>query len=170
MSRKLKVPLVEITNNTLVDPSVGDLFARNQSLEIWGNHGRWVEANNQYLADDVKVRLDRAKSLTNRPDKEKQHDIDQWQQYQKHFNQLVQIGDIAIIPVMPGLIPRKDAGPDQLLDFRQKSFRLSAISSLTGCPQIVIPITDKNSGLTYGIGFLSTKNQDETLLSLAKLF
>jgi Asp-tRNA(Asn)/Glu-tRNA(Gln) amidotransferase A subunit family amidase len=55
-------------------------------------------------------------------------------------------GSVAVLPVTPGLPPERDAGPAELQAFRAGAFRFTALASLTGRPELVIPVHHRSSG------------------------
>jgi Asp-tRNA(Asn)/Glu-tRNA(Gln) amidotransferase A subunit family amidase len=70
---------------------------------------------------------------------------------------------------MPGLPPRRDASPEDLSAFRAETIRFTAASSMTGCPQLVIPVHHVRSGQRFGAGLAGPVRGDATLLRLAAL-
>jgi Asp-tRNA(Asn)/Glu-tRNA(Gln) amidotransferase A subunit family amidase len=74
-----------------------------------------------------------------------------------------------VLPVTPGLPPLRDAGPEELLAFRAGAFRLTAPASLTGRPELVIPVHHRSSGQRFGVGVLGPVSGDFTVLRLARL-
>jgi Asp-tRNA(Asn)/Glu-tRNA(Gln) amidotransferase A subunit family amidase len=70
---------------------------------------------------------------------------------------------------MPDLPPRRDASAADLRTFRAQTFKFTAASSLTGCPEVVIPVRHVPSGQRFGVGVLGGVRGDATLLRLANL-
>lgn len=168
LARRLKVPAEETREAFLTGDYAGDLFARVQAREIWENHGSWVKSNMQSLTKDVQTRLERAEKLSQSSEQEKREDDKLLESYRKQFEQVVRPREITIMPIMKGLPPKRKSSAEDLLQFRQTAFRLSAIASLNGAPEVVVPITSKATGLVYGVGLLGAKDEDETLLEAIK--
>jgi Asp-tRNA(Asn)/Glu-tRNA(Gln) amidotransferase A subunit family amidase len=59
------------------------------------------------------------------------------------------------------------AGPADLAAFRSGCLAFTAASSLTGCPELVVPVRHLPSGHTFGAGILAPVHGDATLLHLA---
>jgi amidase len=148
---------------------VGALFARLQGREIWRNHGRWVRANADALAADVRARLRRAEAVSAAPEADRLADERAWRDYRAAYERFCAPGTVIVLPVMPDLPPRRDASPDELLTFRVESFTFTSPSSLTGCPELVIPVRHAGSGKRFGVGILGRALGDATLLRLAGL-
>jgi amidase len=144
---------------------VADLFARCQAREIWTTHGEWVADNLDALAPDVVERLQRAELLSRSSDEEKAADMAELERYRRDYEAFADARAVTLLPVMAGLPPRRDADPDELLEFRRGSFRWTAPSSLTGSPQAVTPVPDAASGRRSGVGVLGTRNADSALLA-----
>ena len=72
-------------------------------------------------------------------------------------------------PSPPALPPLRSAGPEELLAFRTGAFRFTAPASLTGRPELVVPVHHRASGQRFGVGVLGPALGDFTLLRLASL-
>jgi amidase len=162
---RIGVEIRETSFARFADDLVADLFARLQAREIWATHSAWILENRRFLAPDVQARLERAELLSQSTDEEKATDAQAWEKYRRDYEDVTTRGTAILIPVMPGLPPRRDASADELLKFRVESFQWTAPSSLTGSPQAVVPVRRDGSGLTYGVGLLGTKGQDVSLLT-----
>ena len=75
-------------------------------------------------------------------------------------------GDCLALPILHDLPPPRTASDDQLVAFRATCFRLTAPSSLTGAPQVVVPVDHARSGNTYGLGLIGAPGADRALLDL----
>lgn len=168
LAARLGAVVEDSYETALTKDFVGDLLARLQAREIWANHAEWVRGNREFLAPDVQTRLERAEKLSKSSNEEKSADAKQLAEYRRQYKRIVKAGEIMIIPIMQNLPPMRNASAEELLNFRQISFRLSAIASLTGAPEIVVPVQHKANGLTYGVGIMSATGEDETLLSVSR--
>ncbi len=169
LARRLGVAVEVVTDTSLMNDSIGDLLARVQAREIWKNHSHWVEENFEYLDRDVQVRLEFAKEQAVSSTAEQTTDLDKVNQYRHNYTNTIARGTVAVIPVMAGLPPSRSSSADDLLHFRKKAFRLSAIASLTGSPEVVTPSIHSSSSLSYGVGIVGARDEDESLLGLFKL-
>lgn len=147
------------------DSKVVDLFARLQGREIWANHSKWVKENISFLAPDVRLRLERAETFSKHTSEEQQADQQALNTYREQYSKFVESGSVVILPIMPDLPPKTTASAEELLKFRTETVRLIAPSSLTGCPEVVIPIKSSATGFTYGLGILASKEEDTSLLN-----
>jgi amidase len=162
---RIGVEIRETCFARFADDLVADLFARLQAREIWAVHSAWILENRRFLAPDVQARLGRAELLWRATDEERATDAQAWSEYRREYEAVTSSGTAILLPVMPGVPPRRDASADELLKFRVGSFRWNAPSSLTGSAQAVVPVRHGGSGLTYGVGLLGGKEQDVSLLT-----
>jgi amidase len=165
LRERIGVAVEETSFARFTDDLVADMFARLQAREIWATHSAWLLENRGFLAPDVQVRLERAELLSRASEEEKATDMRAWREYTRDYEEVTSGGTAILLPVMPGLPPRRSASADELLKFRVESFRLNAPSSLTGSAQVVVPVRRGVSGLTYGIGLLGIQGQDSSLLA-----
>ncbi len=77
-------------------------------------------------------------------------------------------GRIWCLPTVPGPAPRRDASPEQLQAMRTQLFPLTSLASLTGRPQITLPLL-RMDGAPVGLSLLGWRNGDEALLEIAEL-
>ena len=161
--------LSEVPPGALLSDEVAGLFARVQAREVWRAHGPWLSGNIQYLAEDVRARAQRAERLSRAGDPQRDDDERAWRGYAPRLDALLPPGAVAVLPVTPGLPPLRDAGPEDLLAFRTRAFRCTAPASLSGRPELVIPVHHRGSGQSFGVGVLGPALGDFTLLRLAGL-
>lgn len=147
------------------DSEAAELFARVQAREVWAMHGRWAAENMKFLLPDVAKRLKRAELLSRSSDGEIKADAEALGRYRDDYENLVSPGTAILLPVMAGLPPLRRAAADELSEFRAQSFRWTAPSSLTGSPQIVAPVVHCGSGLSYGVGLIGARGDDQSLLA-----
>jgi amidase len=165
LRERIGVDVEETSFARFTNGLVADLFARLQAREIWATHSAWLLENRGFLAADVQARLVRAELLSRATDEEKATDMRAWWEYARDYEEVTSSGTVILLPVMPGLPPRRSASSDELLKFRVASFRWNAPSSLTGSAQAVVPVRRGVSGLTYGVGLLGIQGQDSSLLA-----
>jgi amidase len=146
---------------------VADRFARVQGREIWAIHASWVDANLDCFLDEVRVRLERCRRFSQASDAEKDADLAARRADRDAFFALLGPGACLALPILHDLPPPRTASDDELVAFRSACFRLTAPSSLTGAPQVVVPVEHARSGNTYGLGLIGAPGADRALLDLA---
>jgi amidase len=167
LAGKLGGEVVNCAFGDLAGSGISELFARLQAREIWGIHGRWVTENRAVLADDVRARLDRAEALSADPAERQATDQRARAARTASYARFAAPGTVVVVPVLPGLPPLRRAGPADLAAFRSGCLAFTAASSLTGCPELVVPVRHLPSGHTFGAGILAPVHGDATLLHLA---
>jgi amidase len=78
---------------------------------------------------------------------------------------VIQPGTIVAIPTSPAIAPRLDTPEAELDQFRARVLRMTCVSSLTGVPQVTMPIGTVE-GCPAGLSFLGWHGSDEILLDL----
>jgi amidase len=148
---------------------VADLFARVQARQVWTVHGPWLAANSEALAPDVAGRARRGQELSAVPDEERTADERAWQEYTDALAERLPAGTVVVLPVLPDLPPLRTASADELRDFRLGAFVYTTPASLSGRPELVIPIQHLATGKRLGIGILGAAGADAELIRLARV-
>jgi len=146
---------------------VADLFARIQAREAWKMHGQWLADNIGVLAPDVAGRVRRAKELSAAPHDERDDDQRARRAYVAALDEQLPADAIAVLPVMPDLPPLRTASLADLQSFRGGAFRYTTPASLSGRPQLVIPVRHMDSGRLLGVGVLGPRGGDAGLIAIA---
>lgn len=169
LAKTLNCRVTECKFSAFINNDVADLFVRLQGREVWRTHGNWVQFNADTLAPDVRARLERAQKYSESPESEKRADEHAWEEYQSRYTEFASPYGPLVLPILPDLPPSRDAGAAELLKFYVETFRFSATSSLTGCPELTIPITHLSNGKRFGVGILGSVGSDYTLLCIPRL-
>ncbi len=165
LARDLGVNLLEGEFAEFTSVESAALFARMQAREIWAEHGAWVAEHGSQLAAEVQERLAVAERLS--PSQEEaEADRKAWVTYRERYADYAEAGVITVLPVLPTLPPLRESTSDALKEFRLATFRLTTPGSLSGSPQLVLPVRHTASGNTFGVGFLGVPGGDRTLCSL----
>ena len=102
-------------------------------------------------------------------DEKKAEDKAARERYRKDFQRFYNASSILVLPVLTDLAPLRTSSADELLEFRTKSFQLTAPSSFTGCPQLVVPVRNESASKVIGVGLLGQHDNEATLLRAAAL-
>jgi amidase len=150
-----------------ISDDVADLFARVQGRQVWSAHGPWLTRNAGVLAPDVAQRVARAEKLSAEPRAQQDADARAWRAYTADLAERLPADTIAVLPVMPDFPPLRTASAAELQAFRASAFRYTAPASLTGQPELVIPVRHSASGRQVGVGILGARGSDFGLISAA---
>jgi amidase len=74
---------------------------------------------------------------------------------------------VLAFPTCPTIAPKLDSSNEELEAFRVRTMRHTCFASISGLPQITVPIGSID-GAPVGLSFIGWKNGDEVLLALAK--
>jgi amidase len=159
--------LAECELGAVISDEVADLFARLQGREVWAAHAGWLREHRDVLAADVRARADRAERLSADPADRQEADQRAGQDYRAALDRAAPPDAVVVLPVMPGLPPLRAASAEELGEFRLNAFRFTAPASLSGRPELVIPVRHRASGLGLGVGLLGAAGQDPELLRIA---
>jgi amidase len=159
--------VVECEFRPFLTRDASGMFNRLLSREVWAAHGAWIGANGSFLAAEVRDHLARAERMSAATAAERRSDAGALVRYRHRYADFTPPGTVTVLPVLSGLPPRRDSTPAELHAFRASAFRLAAPGSLTGSPQVVVPVTHPVSGRCVGVGLLGTPGSDAALLTLA---
>jgi amidase len=146
-----------------------DLFARNQARQVWDALGPWLASNADVLAPDVAGRVRQAESLSAEPASKRDGDERAWHAYTAELAQRLPAGTIAVVPVLADLPPLRTGSPDELQSFRISTLRFTAAASLTGRPELIVPLRHAAGGKQLGVGLLGARGTDWELIHVAGL-
>jgi len=138
-------------------------FRKIQGFEAWQCHGDWISAKDRHLGPGVKERfefgsaIDEETVLRERVRREA---------FRAELADLLGDDGVLVLPTVPGAAPLKSDSFDGMQAYRERAMRLLCLSSLTGFPQITLPL-DKVSGAPFGISLLGPKGSDRQLIQLA---
>jgi Asp-tRNA(Asn)/Glu-tRNA(Gln) amidotransferase A subunit family amidase len=118
------------------------------------------------ISDDAAdlARLTRAERYSNSAEGDKRADELAREVFRARYAAFLAPDGVVVLPVMPDLPPLRTASREELLRFRSTCFRFSAAASLTGSPEVVVPVGHSASGRTFGVGLLGQRGGDLTLM------
>jgi amidase len=139
-------------------------FRKIQGFEAWQCHGAWISAKDRHLGPGVKERfefgstIDEETALRERVRREA---------FRAELADLLGDEGVLILPTVPGAAPLKSASFDDMQAYRERAMRLLCLSSLSGFPQITLPL-GRVFGAPFGISLLGPKGSDRQLIALAR--
>ena len=134
-----------------------------QAHEVWKAYGDFVTKYNPTFGPGVKERFQFAATVTD-GDAAKSNDVRR--RLRERVASMVKPGTILALPTSPAIAPLVSSTPEQLEAFRVRALRLTCTSSMSGLPQVTIPIGTA-SGCPAGLSFIGWRGGDEALLDLA---
>ena len=134
-----------------------------QGYEAWREHGPWIERRKPDLNPAGKVRFGLAKAVT----KAEYTDargvrIDAM----RRALELVGKDRVVVMPTMSCIAPRLDSSEEEFERVRNRVGPLTSISSLSGLPQISLPLATV-SGCPLGLSLIGPPGRDRALIALA---
>ena len=136
-------------------------FRIRQGFEARATHGNFILRHQPALGPGIAERFAFAQTIT-RDQYENSLAISQG--LQERLANLLKVDGILLLPTAPDISPLLSCKEDQLEEFRSQSLQLLALASLTGHPQITLPLLMKD-GAPLGLSLIGPKGSD---LSLAR--
>lgn len=143
-------------------------FRRLQAREVWHVHGAWVESARPAFSPQVAERFAFAREIA-RSDDGLDRDLDLRDQVRERLAALLTPGTLLFVPPTPGVAPRIGAPSEELETTRARLLELTALASLSGLPQLVVPVRDLK-GPPLALSFLASRGEDASLAQLAGVF
>lgn len=142
------------------------LFRYIQGIEIWQQHGAWIEKEEPQFAQAIAERFLWTKTLDASMYGELKY---QQQLFTQQLSQLLGQRTLLAIPTTPSVAPLKGARGEVLERVRTQTMELSCIAGLSGFPQVTIPVKNEQ-GLPIAVSFIANRGADRALLQfVAKL-
>lgn len=167
VTAELRVPVERVQVAPKGFASLRLAFQRIQAREVIGSHGAWLDAVQPKFSPGVAGRIERARELF-ASQEGVEEDAATVRELTRHLESMLTPGTVLFIPPAPGVAPRVDASDASLDTFRTRTLELTAMASLAGLPQIVMPASEM-WGAPVGISFAAARGADELLCSLASL-
>ncbi|MCL7747718.1 amidase [Halalkalibacter alkaliphilus] len=135
-------------------------FRTLQGLEIWKNHGKWINEVNPSFGPDIAARFDWASTLR---EEDKPENLRLKETISTKLLEVLGEDQLLIIPTTPGEAPLCNLSGEEIEERRSQTMQLSCIAGLTGFPQVTIPIEGK-VGMPIALSVIAGPNQDRRLL------
>lgn len=156
--------LVDITSQGLSDWA--EIFRIIQGIEIWQEHGEWIQKENPVFGPGIAERFRWAASL-NRKELKPKNKLKM--KIREHLSELLGDDGVLVIPTAPGEAPLRNLPVESMEQYRSKVMKLTCIAGLTGFPQVTIPVMKEN-GLPVGLSVIANAGQDLRLLNFVNQF
>ena len=141
-------------------------FRLIQAREIQRQHKDWIVATEPTFGPEIAERFSWALSITaddlaGRPEKRRA--------ITRHLEETLGDDGIMVLPSAPGIAPRLDATTAELLDHRTRVLGLTALSGLSGLPQVTLPLASYD-GCPLGLSLIGPRNSDLALMAFVESF
>jgi amidase len=140
-----------------------DAFRTVQAREAFAQLGDWIAQNETPLGPELAQRWDWVRTVT-------QADGDAaWRTVRAaaaRVQELTAGGGVIALPSAPGVAPPITGEAEAWAEHRARVLTLSCIASLSGCPQVSLPVATMG-GLPLGLGLIGPKGGDRALLAFA---
>lgn len=140
-----------------------DLLRIIQGFEAWSCHGDFIARHSPSLGPGIRERFDFARTISLGA---YQRALDARGPARRNFLQRLGEGGVLCFPTTPDVAPKIDATEDALDLHRSRLLPLMAPASLSGCPEISLPLL-KVGGVSLGVSLLAPRNRDASLINLA---
>lgn len=139
-----------------------ETFRTLQFAEIWAELGGWIEEAKPVLGPGIAERMAMAREV--RPDQVAAAD-EKRARVRAGLDDLWRHAGVIVIPTVPGAAPYRNAPVEALESYRRSAMRLLAISGLSGCPQLTLPVL-RMAGAPLGLSLIGPRGTDRQLLAL----
>ncbi len=135
-------------------------FRTVQGIEIWEEHGRWIEEAQPVFAEDIAGRFRWASTLRR---EENTQAFTLKQTVRERLDQLLGTDGLILLPTATGPAPHLHIGGEANEQRRSQTMQLSSIAGLSGLPQVTIP-AGTIEGAPIGLSVIAGRGQDLRLL------
>jgi amidase len=156
-------------SDSIVYSRLVEIFNAIRAFEAWQCHGQWLESNQPNLAPAIKERFFNCKDAT-------EDEAIKGQQERAKLRQkladLVNDDTALCFPTTTALPPLKLASAELLQQNRIANMALCSLASLSGFPQISIPISasDRKPIVKTGLSLLANSGMDLAIINAAAAF
>ncbi|MCQ6275004.1 amidase [Bacillus sp. V3B] len=141
-------------------------FRNIQGIEIWNEHGEWIEKVNPKFGPGIAERFSWTSTLDSN---ELEPNQLLRKQIKNDLSNLLKDNGLLVLPTAPGEAPKRQLSNEKMEQYRSRTMMLTCIAGLSGFPQLTIPVC-KDNGLPIGLSFIANQNQDLKLLKWATHF
>jgi len=141
-----------------------DTFRTLKQWEAWQAHGKWIRAVHPYFAPNIEASFESAARLT---DADRRRALVERDRLMGTLRRHLDGETVLCLPSAWTLAPLKTASADELAANRVKDLTLGSVASLSGAPQVSIPVVTESYAI--GLGLLAAPGNDARLLALTEL-
>lgn len=134
-------------------------FRTIQGLEIWNEHGDWIQNENPTFGPGIAERFQWTSTLKK---SESVHHFQLKEKISRSMSNLLGEEGLLVIPTAPGPAPLRNLHGEKAEQYRAKVMQLTCIAGLAGLPQVTVPV--EVNGLPIGLSFIANRNNDRKLL------
>jgi len=141
-----------------------EAFRQAQAFEAWQSFGAFVSTHRPQLGPGVAERMQAAAGIT----------VEQAAQARTLLREATRLieaatagGQVLVLPTSPDIAPLLSETGTALDDYRTRSMRLSCLASISGLPQVTLPIGTVR-GAPVGLSFLGWRHGEEALMNLVR--
>jgi amidase len=135
-----------------------------QAREAWRIHGPWLTARPRGLGPQVKERFEFGATVDEATAKA---ETMRCTAFRAELADVLGKDGFLVLPTVPGAAPLKSATYEEMQAYRERALRLMCIASLSGFPQITLPIGEVH-GAPFGISLLGPAGSDIALIRLGR--
>lgn len=135
----------------------------SMSWEAWEAHKDFIERHAPLMNPSLAERFASGKDVTETMLAESRALA---ARFRNHLADLLGEGSVLVLPTMPSSPPFLAEAEASMEDFRNRTLRLMCPSSLSGFPQVSVPVHDCASG-PIGLSLLGPPGSDRSLIHLA---
>jgi len=141
-----------------------DCFRPLQLAELFATHGEWALRPGRRLSPAVRQRIELAATVTAQAVREA---MPRREALTARLHALLAEGAMLLLPTAHDLPPRRPAGMEAQIAFRERSLALTCVASLCRLPQVSLPWA-RVAGVPVGLSLIAGPMQDAALLAAAE--
>jgi amidase len=135
-----------------------------QASEVWRSFGPFITQHKPHFGPGVAGRMETAASVSAADVTKSRPVLDE---VTTRLEEATRDNTILALPTCPTVAPKLDASQEELERYRVRTMRLVCSSSISGLPQVTVPITTLD-GAPVGLSFIGWRNGEEPLLALVQ--
>ena len=140
-----------------------DAFRTVQAREACDQHGAWIAQSATALGPELAQRWAWVRTVT---DADAEAAWEAVRAAAARIQALTANGGVIALPSAPGVAPPITGDAEAWADHRARVLALACIASLSGCPQVSLPVATQG-GLPLGLGLIGPRGGDRALLTFA---